>query len=546
MRPRRALNRLRLGPIVGHTDDTSSKIWIQARDDPAEYKLRVLGEGVFDFERTEKNGVLEFRTGLAKATGLRPDWRYNYSVMRRGRKVRGAEGTFRTMPQAGSMAPIVFCAISCNTLDTDGVWEDLAKFMKDAQPSFLLMMGDQVYIDEDKPHVFDFPTRIDSTTRRAAIAEKYRLSWSRKVVQQVLANVPTYMVWDDHDCRDGWGSLASDSPTLVAKFPRGAAMFADVVGHFEDCRDAYWHFQACHNPMPDDANIVFPNYIIDPPARGERQAMPFAFRCGRLAVLVLESRGERDVFHEEFPILGARQWQFIDEVFANLAEEIDVLAIVTPTPIASMDPNGGVQKLMGLRTDDVEAFKRGDEKGVISPYQTDDFGDLVLAAVGARLSRLTGTSVNLGVFKVANIDEARDQWSHRFARPEQADLLHKANRARLTNRPADRPRELIFLAGDIHVGCIHDISFSDPDYKATLLTSSGISAKAATKLVVGTFVDEDFDVAEGIHSKLRDVIADFNFGVVEVVPSPDGANINALVAHKGNSFAAGIDISKLV
>ncbi|MGZ4986337.1 MAG: hypothetical protein ACXV8A_09615, partial [Chthoniobacterales bacterium] len=76
--------------------------------------------------------------------------------------------------------------------------------------------------------------------------------------------------------------------------------------------------------------------------------------------------------------------------------------------------------------------------------------------------------------------------------------------------------------------------------------SSGISAKANTKLVVGTFVDEDFNVADGIHSTLRDIIDDFNFGVVEVIPSPNGANINALVAHKGNSFAAGVDISKLV
>ncbi|MGZ5537714.1 MAG: alkaline phosphatase D family protein, partial [Chthoniobacterales bacterium] len=411
---------------------------------------------------------------------------------------------------------------------------------------FLLMMGDQVYVDEDKPQVFTFPTKMDSPTRRAAIVEKYRASWSRNVVQQVLANIPTYMVWDDHDCRDGWGSLASDSPTLVAQFPRGAAMFADVVGHFEDCRDVYWHFQACHNPMPDDANVVFPNYIIDPPVHGERHAMPFAFRCGRVAVLMLESRGERDVFRDEFPILGPRQWQFIDDVFGNLADDIDVLAVVTPTPVASMDPNGGTQKLMGLRTDDVEAFKRGNEHDVISPYQTQDFSDLVLAAIGARVSRLTGTSVNLGVFKIGNIDEARDQWSHHFARPEQELLLRKANAARLTNRPSDNPRELIFLAGDIHVGCIHDISFSDPEYKATLLTSSGISAKANTKLVVGTFVDEDFNVADGIHSTLRDIIDDFNFGVVEVIPAPNGANINALVAHKGNSFAAGVDISKLV
>ena len=32
---RRAARRLQLGPVVGHTDDTSTRIWIQVADDPA-------------------------------------------------------------------------------------------------------------------------------------------------------------------------------------------------------------------------------------------------------------------------------------------------------------------------------------------------------------------------------------------------------------------------------------------------------------------------------------------------------------------------------
>src|SRR3712207_361310 len=112
MRPRRALNRLRLGPVVGHTDDTTAKVWIQVFDDPADYKLRVMGAGVFDFVSTE-GGTLEFHTAIARATELRPDLVYRYAVFRRGRRVLGGSGTFRTMPQPSSMAPIVFCAVSC-------------------------------------------------------------------------------------------------------------------------------------------------------------------------------------------------------------------------------------------------------------------------------------------------------------------------------------------------------------------------------------------------------------------------------------------------
>ena len=48
---------------------------------------------------------------------------------------------------------------------------------------------------------------------------------------------------------------------------------------------------------------------------------------------VLDSRGERDVFRATLPILGQEQWQFIGQVFANLASDIDVLAVVTATPV---------------------------------------------------------------------------------------------------------------------------------------------------------------------------------------------------------------------
>jgi hypothetical protein len=276
--------------------------------------------------------------------------------------------------------------------------------------------------------------------------------------------------------------------------------------------------------------------------------MPFVFRCGRVLVLVTESRTERDVFRDELPILGREQWQFIDKVFANLPPEIETLLVTTPTPIASIDPHGQVMKLMGDRTDDIEAFKRGDEEGVLDPHSSEDLGDLALAIAGHKLTSLTGTPVNLGIFKVANLDEARDQWSHKFARPEQELMLRKAAQARFTNRNGSKGRELIFLSGDIHVGCIFDITMSDSSYKIVSLTSSGISAKQEVEadLFVGTFVDEDFKVAGGIRSVLREIVPDFNFSVVQILQTGEGSEVNALLAHEGNSFAAGFDISKLI
>ena len=47
-----------------------------------------------------------------------------------------------------------------------------------------------------------------------------------------MANVPIYMMWDDHDIRDGFGSLASDSETLVQKYPRGKDIFDKCITFF--------------------------------------------------------------------------------------------------------------------------------------------------------------------------------------------------------------------------------------------------------------------------------------------------------------------------
>ena len=121
--------------------------------------------------------------------------------------------------------------------------EGFAKFVEDSKPQFILMMGDQLYLDEDGVDVFRTKLNAGPKARRNAIVEKYKINWSREVVRKVLANTPVYMMWDDHDIRDGWGSGASDSETLVARHPRGKRIFDKCDAYYQDCRDIYWHFQ---------------------------------------------------------------------------------------------------------------------------------------------------------------------------------------------------------------------------------------------------------------------------------------------------------------
>ena len=551
-RPRRP--RLLLGPIVGHTDDCSTRIWIQVADDPALYSVRVEGVGLVAFASTEPDGV-EFGTAIAKVEGLQADRRYRYRIVRAGRFVPGAGGSVRALPPPASNTNLLFCAISCNGADKLGAWQNFADHVDAAQPSFIVMMGDQVYMDEDEPDIFEHHFESDRATRRRAMADKMRPNWSREPLKRLFANTPVYMVWDDHDIRDGWGSLACDSPTLAAKHARGVPMFRKCEAFFEDARDVYWHFQGCRNPRPGDhpdpfvpgaRDPAFPNYVDGPLRGGQRIGMPFVFRCGRLMVMVLDSRGARDVFRADKPILGTQQWQFVDATLAALPADVDALAVVTATPVASQDPDGQTQRLMGDRTDDVQAFKRGDEQELLHPRSTKDAADLVKAVISTKLSRILGFNPNLGDFQISNLDEARDQWSHHYSRPEQRALLTKTFAARRTNRSPASARALVFLSGDIHIGCTFELSCRLPKGKAMSLTSSGISQIDDTQPLVGTFIDQEFSVTPMIRATMKTVVNQFNFGVVQVQPTGSGAVIDAVLAHEGNGFALGLDVKDLI
>ena len=541
------MNGIEIGPVVGHTDHQSTRIWIKVFDDPRNYQLKVPGVGTFDFVSTEAPRPLEFRTAIAKVTGLRPDITYRYVVRRLGRHLGNGRGTVRAMPDPASLAQITFCAISCNVAESLGAWKALAKFVEQSKPQFILMMGDQLYLDEDGVDVFETKLNASPEARRKAIVEKYKINWGREVVRKVLANTPVYMMWDDHDIRDGWGSSPSDSQTMVARHPRGQRIFDKCNAYYLDCRDIYWHFQGSHNPRPSDGvDPALPNYIDDPPPSPARYAMPFAFRCGRTVVLALDSRGDRDGFRDTLPILGTRQWEFIDDVFANLAPDVEALVVMTPTPIASVDPNGQTMTLMGDRTDDVNAFKNGDEKNALFPKNGSNL-HVLPAVANVHLSRLTDGlgfgQLNLGSFKITNIDEARDQWSHKFARGEQVRLLRSAGRALVANRAASTKRGLIFVSGDIHVGARFTITSADPPFEALSLTSSGISTIFEQQPMVGSLVDTSFDVAPGIHSELLEIVTNVNFGIVHVIPTGGGAEIQGVVAHQGVSVAIGLDIT---
>ncbi|MHA2172518.1 MAG: DUF7800 domain-containing protein, partial [Candidatus Kariarchaeaceae archaeon] len=191
MRSRRITRKLALGPIVGHTDYSSTRIWIQVFDDPANYYVRVRRHGVFPFQSTEGQ-VQEFGTAVALIDGLRPDKKYDYEIIRKRRMIRGRQGSFRTMPSLNSPANVMFVSVSCSDPEHAGAWPDLRRFIEQNNPHFLIMMGDQVYMDQ-RPNLWEEHFDSPRVVRREAMVDKYHQHWDREPIRTIMANIPTYM-----------------------------------------------------------------------------------------------------------------------------------------------------------------------------------------------------------------------------------------------------------------------------------------------------------------------------------------------------------------
>ena len=516
---------LLLGPRVGHTDYESCRIWIRIpsvralRSREGRYLLRIHGAGVFPFKFTEAPPV-ELGTAVAIATGLSADTEYSYEVLLDRAALSGAGGRFRTMPDPGSFADISFVSISCSHRSDPGAWPLLADFIARQKPRFLVMMGDQVYLDEDS----DVWRRNLATPvgRRLRLADVYQQHWNHDPVRHIMANIPTYMMWDDHDVRNGWGSFAPDSPTLAARYPQAESIHAKYSAYFGDARYVYWHFQVCSGPWPYGK-------LEELPAPMERVGLPFAFQCGRLLVIVADDRGARDIWREGNPVLGDEQWDYLTKVVDSIGFDVDAVAVVVPLPLASMSPTGLGQLVMGNREDDIPLLQNRQEQQLL---------DLLDGIDTEREDGPLDIIGKIGTGEISLLTDARDNWANHYSTPEQQRLLRLGARARVVNRPSSQPRGVVFIGGDLHCGGIFDIGFANPPITLPLLMTSGI-AKQTSKgsAIVGIMVDENFDIADDIHATLRQFTHIYNFGVTLVQPTGETALIsNSLVYGSGNSY----------
>ena len=168
----------------------------------------------------------------------------------------------------------------------------------------LLMLGDQIYADD-----LDF---LSPDTKVDQFLARYRNVFSQPHLRELMAQVPTYMILDDHEIEDNWPAKAT-AQDLRVLYPQAI--------------HAYQVYQSSHSPV----------FKATPDGRIEGTPTRFwyTFADGCADWFVMDTRTERVLSGPEPKIVSAVQMQELGEWLLKSAAATPerVRFIVTSVPV---------------------------------------------------------------------------------------------------------------------------------------------------------------------------------------------------------------------
>jgi hypothetical protein len=199
-----------------------------------------------------------------------------------------------------------------------------------AWPHLFVLVGDQVYADDSSPGARDrIDRRRDGNLPPEIVADfeeytwLYHESWSPEVERWVFANVPSAMIFDDHDMVDDWNISAS-----WVRHIRSQPWWREhVVGGLT----SYWVYQHLGNLSPDDIRAdgmldellatadgepllrewAFSSEEFTPTPGGYR--FSFHRELGDAHLIVIDCRNGRVLEAGDRAMLDADEWNWVVE-----------------------------------------------------------------------------------------------------------------------------------------------------------------------------------------------------------------------------------------
>lgn len=282
-----------LGPFVGETTHDSAKLWIHTpllEGDAPRTLLFTIHEGSPDAPSLATRKAVLTPETLGSATvrfeDLSPDTRYYYRI----REESGAplvipdlgleDLHFRTFPSEARPERFDFVLLSCHdpVQHTDdghdgfGVWAAMDEIRRENDVRFAILAGDQIYGDHVQEKVLKAKTRRERIELYLSV---YQRLWNHRHYRRALCSLPAYLMWDDHDITDGWGSRSDSYVDLDST--RFAPEWKSL---FEAARECFRHLQMARNP--------------EPLATGPKAGFDFCFKTGRAGFAFLDLRSHRN------------------------------------------------------------------------------------------------------------------------------------------------------------------------------------------------------------------------------------------------------------
>ena len=281
-------------------------------------------------------------------------------------------------------------------------------------------------------------------------------------VRKAFSSFPTYMMWDDHELRDGWGSFRfsnkknDEMDEIFAEWKKKGLNYKDckeLLRRMEEAgKQVYYEYQHKHNPKTN------PN-VFD-----------YGFSMAKAAFYFLDGRGHRDINRSTQRILGIAQFnRFKDWINFLDPQKTKYLFVISAVPLLHLSP--------------VLVNK---DKNILA-----DLADIQ--------------------------DDLRDSWEHKLHNAERKALLQVLFKA------ANKGIKVSVLSGDVHTAAV--FRFKDDKTKKVIyqLTSSAITYNVPRLMgwILGNAVPDEGKSKDGYHFERIALYTDSNFSLIKVNPSID-------------------------
>ncbi|KZN67605.1 alkaline phosphatase D family protein [Pseudoalteromonas luteoviolacea] len=453
--------------IIGHVTRSTAKIWVRSKHcgkhyvvlssmpiqpidiniDAADTYTTLQNEFETDGlgqvrpialdDTTDRTHCVEFQ-GLQSATRYWVALLADQSVPARRHWRSGYEipASFKTQtPNAQSLA---FGFFSCHDPykkghGPDDIFQDIFNRLNELGGDFIIAGGDQVYVDSSTKE-FDIWRWVTAnkaqlkpyfeTQDQAGLIKElsyfyrfiYRLYWQSAHFQKLLRSYPTYMIWDDHEIMDGWGSLTEEelSNKLDTLFEWEDSEFNLFIAHamFHAAAQVYQEYQHSHNPTtPSLPNVLLADSQWD-----------YSFDHSLASFYVMDQRGHHQYQNPQgYDLLGPEQFARLSQWFENIPNSAKAIFIVSPVPVVHW-------------------------------------------------SCTVVNMADIGSYK----DDFRDEWDHEANHQERNALLDLAFD---TSQKHKVP--VIFLSGDVHCAASFKLKRRANSGTIYQFTASGVTRKSA-------------------------------------------------------------------